>query len=87
MRHKTRHARVLTTFMAAAKDSDGGIDMAGPAAADAVYDEYGYGLRDAGRAVGPAWFARGSACLNRSANPGQAAQCRIYLYTCMFMMS
>lgn len=58
MRLKTRRARVLTAVMAAAKDSDGGIDMAEPAAADAAYDEYGYGLHDAGRVAGPAWSAR-----------------------------
>lgn len=61
MRHKTRHARVLVTLMAAAKDSDGGIGMAGPAAANAAYYEYGCGLHDAGLAVTPAWSARGSA--------------------------
>ena len=74
------------TRMAAAKDSDSGIGIGRDAGINAPYYEYGYGLCKAGSAASGLSICHGAGCL-RSVCSGQASQCPIHLYTCMFMMS
>ena len=74
------------TRMATAKDSESGIGIGRHAGINAPYYEYGYGVRKAGSAASGLAACRGAGRL-RSVCSGQASQCPIHPYTCMFMMS